>query len=44
MIRGPIGIWIKIRLNPDLQVCLDHHFLSESHLDPQEYHYKMRTM
>jgi hypothetical protein len=31
MIGGPVGIWIKIRLNPDLQACLDHHFLSGSH-------------
>jgi hypothetical protein len=31
---GPVGICIKIHLNPNLQVCLANHFLIESTASP----------
>jgi hypothetical protein len=31
---GPVGTWIKIHLNPNLQVYLDNHFLTKFNMGP----------
>jgi hypothetical protein len=35
---GPVGIWIKIHLNPNLGVCLANHYLTESNVDSMTSH------